>query len=146
MGRVRCSQKVSANNIVRPRLTWRSCSLWQWLSGMKLSTGSLLCPRSCAVQTASTGAWINMLTFYVIPNGPQRSSVLFQGFFSEAAIAQIPLPVRIMQQWQPKWCAPQSLAPSHFRAGGLMQPNACCKAKQSARLFISAHLRGVSPS
>ena len=56
-----------------------------------------------ALQAASGDAWMNMRTFYVIPNGPQRSSVLAQGLFSEAFLAQVPLGVRIIERLEPTW-------------------------------------------
>jgi hypothetical protein len=47
--------------------------------------------------------FINMTAFYVVPNGPQRSSVLFNGYFTEAGLKSMPLAFKLASQMRPQW-------------------------------------------
>lgn len=49
--------------------------------------------------------YVNLTAFHVVPNGPQRSSVFFNGFFSEEGYKTLPLPGRLVFQLRPKWAA-----------------------------------------
>ena len=44
-----------------------------------------------------------MTAFYVIPNGSQKSTVLFNGYFSEEGYKTLPLPARAVFRLRPKW-------------------------------------------
>jgi hypothetical protein len=57
------------------------------------------------MQPAKGPRWINFLAFYLVPNGPGRSTVFFQGFLSERGRKMFPLRVRLARLLRPLWCA-----------------------------------------
>ena len=46
-----------------------------------------------------------MTAFYVVPNGSQKSSVFFNGYFSEKGFKTLPLPGRLIFTFRPKWAS-----------------------------------------
>ena len=57
------------------------------------------------MQPEPEKGFINVTAFYVVPNGPQRSSVFFNGYVSEAGLKIMPLAFKLSSQLQPKWAA-----------------------------------------
>ena len=46
-----------------------------------------------------------MTAFYVVPNGPQRSSVFFNGFFSDDGLKSLPPIAALVFKFRPKWAS-----------------------------------------
>ena len=46
-----------------------------------------------------------MTAFYVVPNGPQRSSVFFNGFFSDDGLKSLPPIAALVFKIRPKWAS-----------------------------------------
>ena len=57
------------------------------------------------VQPMPEKGYINLTSFYVVPNGPQRSSVLFNGFFSEDGLKTLPPIAKLVFRFRPKWAS-----------------------------------------
>ena len=57
------------------------------------------------VQPMPEKGYVNLTAFHVVPNGPQRSSVFFNGFFSEEGYKTLPLPGRLVFNFRPKWAS-----------------------------------------
>ena len=47
--------------------------------------------------------FINLTAFYVVPNGSQKSSVLFNSYFSGEGHNTLPPPARAVFRLRPKW-------------------------------------------
>ena len=61
----------------------------------------------CHVQPQPEKGFINLTAFYVIPNGSQKSTVLFNGYFSEKGYKTLPPPARGGVRLRPQWAPPQ---------------------------------------
>lgn len=57
------------------------------------------------MQPEPEDGFINLTAFYVVPNGSQKSSVFFNGYFSEAGFKTLPPPARRVFQLRPKWAS-----------------------------------------
>jgi hypothetical protein len=60
---------------------------------------------NCCTQPEPEKGFINLTAFYVVPNGPQRSSVFFNGYISESGLKSMPLAFKLMAQLRPRWAA-----------------------------------------
>ena len=60
----------------------------------------MFCFRS---QAEPENGFINLTAFYVVPNDSQKSSVLFNGYFSEKGYKTLPPPARAVFRLRPKW-------------------------------------------
>ena len=58
-----------------------------------------------SMQPEPEKGFINLTAFYVVPNGPQRSSVFFNGYFTESGLKNMPLAFKLVSQLRPKWAA-----------------------------------------
>ena len=57
----------------------------------------------CHLQPDPEKGIINLTAFYVIPNGSQKSTILFNGYFSEEGYKTLPPPARAIFRLRPKW-------------------------------------------
>ena len=57
------------------------------------------------MQPEPEKGFINLTAFYVVPNGPQRSSVFFNGYLAESGLKNMPLAFKLVSQLRPKWAA-----------------------------------------
>ncbi len=76
-------------------------------------------------QPDGVSGWDFLLAFFVVPNGPQRSSVFLRGVLCERLFRRLPLPLRIVTALRPVWwalsldtlryptCKPQPLSARH---------------------------------
>ena len=77
-------------------------SRFDWGSKLQQHTDSFAC---WGLQPMPEKGFVNLTSFYVVPNGPQRSSVFFNGFFSEEGYKTLPLPGKLVFQLRPKWAS-----------------------------------------